>query len=70
MAITPLIILFPHSAIAIADFLGFPAMEVGIETGKINKNKQKEKNLRNSNLGDEHAEKLEFPLPSHLACVK
>jgi len=45
-------------------------MEVGIETGKINKNKQKEKNLRNSNLGDEHAEKLEFPLPSHLACVK
>ena len=51
-------------------FSGFPAMEVGIETGKINKNKQKEKNLRNSNLGDEHAEKLEFPLPSHLACVK
>ena len=36
---------------------GFPAMEVGIETGKINKNKWKEKNLRNSHdLGDEHAE--------------
>jgi hypothetical protein len=27
-----------------------------IETGKINKNKRKEKNLRNSHLGDEHAE--------------
>ena len=58
---------YPIDALAIR---GFPAMEVGIETGKINKNKQKEKNLRNSNLGDKHAEKLEFPLPSHLACVK
>jgi hypothetical protein len=35
---------------------GFPVMEVGIEIGKINKNKQKEKNLRNSYLGDEHTE--------------
>ena len=31
-------------------------MEVGIETGQIHKNKRKEKNLRNSHLGDEHAE--------------
>jgi hypothetical protein len=27
-----------------ATLFGFPAMEVGIETGKINKNKGKEKN--------------------------
>jgi hypothetical protein len=31
-------------------------MEVGIEIGKTNKNKQKEENLRNSHLGDEHTE--------------
>jgi hypothetical protein len=45
--------------------LGFPVMEVGIETRKINKNERKEKNSRNSHLGDEQ----EFPLPSHLACI-
>jgi len=40
---------------------GFPVMEVGIETGKINKNERKEKNSRNSHLGHEHAENSRCP---------
>jgi hypothetical protein len=37
--------------------VGFPVVvEVDIETGKINKIEQKEKNSRNSHLGHEHAE--------------
>jgi hypothetical protein len=35
---------------------GFPVMEVGIETGKINKNERKEKKSRNSYLGHKHTE--------------
>jgi hypothetical protein len=45
---------------------GFPVMEVGIKTGKINKNEQKEKNSKNSHLGHEHAENSRCP-PIRLA---
>jgi hypothetical protein len=41
--------------------MGFPVMEVGIETGKIIKNERKEKNLRNSYFGHEHAENFRCP---------